>query len=929
MGNLKERLKATLLRRDSSRRLSPTPSKNSSGREYNSSASTQSQPGYDASDERSDHKVRGSSGRSVSQDRAANRSGSRLVDNRDNDKSHTPAGSAAATPGCEALSAPAFDSAHSDDRLRDNKSAHVTDDNSNDNNSNKGDRFEAEKSESSTMAQGPSLVPARVNKGAKVKVAAPPTPRAGAAQDGPQALAMGPPELAPTTNIDATAQFGNDLRRLALNSRSGSATIKTAPTSSIVVSPTTATASTTTATATATDSSSFGAGGDGSAGSGSGSGAGAGIIHATSTVSTTTAAATATRTTNVTAPAPPNTNTTTTAATSTSAALPSIHEHPATPPTLPSTNPESEATSPDPRAHPVHADAEYAHAHDNISINPIDDLLHNPSLLTPPLASSFRPPLSPSSSRRPLGPPRRQSILPAHQTNFVRALLQGNAHDFELDFADSDPQDPLFGMVTTRKIWVKRPVASATQITINEDDLVDDVREQILRKYANSLGRQYDAPDLTLRICNREQQTSRSLQPDESICKVIDSYYTNGQGVDDALLIDIPSRRTPKASPNPRFYADDRPHESGTDYFPPYPPPTHAHHSVTAALLNGQHPLHFPPSMSIVGGNQLPPLPSPGSSRRLPTNRPTMQRMHTASPISTVPNSHASQTGATSTGTTKYPRPVRSRTHSGASSDQSIHPPAAPPIPTPPPVERIATPPPPRVASPLQPGVKKKRGIETPTLPLGLLNTAVPPINILIVEDNMINLRLLEAFVKRLKVRWQTAVNGREAVDKWRAGGFHLVLMDIQLPIMSGLEATREIRRIEKVNSIGVFSSSASSPPDEVLPEPADEDKLANTEMFKSPVIIVALTASSLQSDRHEALAAGCNDFLTKPVNFEWLQRKVKEWGCMQALIDFDGWRRWKDFSQKTEASETAKKIAAASKAKLGKKNRLSMTAAA
>ncbi|KAJ8121147.1 hypothetical protein O1611_g10178 [Lasiodiplodia mahajangana] len=193
----------------------------------------------------------------------------------------------------------------------------------------------------------------------------------------------------------------------------------------------------------------------------------------------------------------------------------------------------------------------------------------------------------------------------------------------------------------------------------------------------------------------------------------------------------------------------------------------------------------------------------------------------------------------------------------------------------------------------------------------------------------MINLRLLEAFVKRLKVRWQTAVNGREAVDKWRAGGFHLVLMDIQLPIMNGLEATREIRRIEKVNSIGVFSSSASSPPDEVLPEPAEEDKLANTEMFKSPVIIVALTASSLQSDRHEALAAGCNDFLTKPVDFDWLQRKVKEWGCMQALIDFDGWRKWKDFSQKTQATEAAKKTAAASKAKPVKKNRLSMTAAA
>ncbi|KAI3327159.1 CheY-like protein [Xylariaceae sp. AK1471] len=486
--------------------------------------------------------------------------------------------------------------------------------------------------------------------------------------------------------------------------------------------------------------------------------------------------------------------------------------------------------------------------------------------------------------------------------------------------------------MVTRKIWVKRPLASATLVTINEDDLVDDVREMILRKYANSLGRLFDAPDLTLRICNREQQTSRTLQPDEPICKVIDSYYANGQTVDDALLIDIPSRRTPKASPNPRFYADDRPHESGTDYFPPYPPPVHSHHSGTTTLISAQHNLHFTPSMSILGGNQIPPLPSPGSTRRQALqNRPNMQRMHTASPVSTVANSHTSQVGAATTGTHKYSRPVRSRTHSGASSDQSNHPPAAPSIPTPPAADRIATPPPPRVSSPRPSNrtKKNKRTIETPTLPSGLLDTAVPPINILIVEDNMINLRLLEAFVKRLKVRWQTAVNGREAVDKWRAGGFHLVLMDIQLPIMSGLEATREIRRIEKVNSIGVFSSSASSPPDEIMPEPAEQDKLANTEMFKSPVIIVALTASSLQSDRHEALAAGCNDFLTKPVNFDWLQRKVKEWGCMQALIDFDGWRKWKDFSQKTQVADTAKKTGAINKAKPMKKNRLSMAAAA
>ncbi|KAG4410476.1 response regulator Mcs4 [Cadophora malorum] len=210
-----------------------------------------------------------------------------------------------------------------------------------------------------------------------------------------------------------------------------------------------------------------------------------------------------------------------------------------------------------------------------------------------------------------------------------------------------------------------------------------------------------------------------------------------------------------------------------------------------------------------------------------------------------------------------------------------------------------------------------------------MLNGGVPPINVLIVEDNIINLKLLEAFMKRLKVRWQTAMNGREAVNKWRAGGFHLVLMDIQLPIMSGLEATKEIRRLERLNSIGVFSSSASSSaPETSADEPEGEDKLPSTVLFKSPVIIVALTASSLQSDRHEALAAGCNDFLTKPVNFVWLERKVMEWGCMQALIDFDGWRKWKDFSQQADTEDKGgSKSAKLSAANKKKKNRSSLGA--
>jgi len=493
-----------------------------------------------------------------------------------------------------------------------------------------------------------------------------------------------------------------------------------------------------------------------------------------------------------------------------------------------------------------------------------------------------------SQHQRPAELSRRQSLLPHQQTRLIKTLLETElppqAKAANLDYFTHNGPSTISANMVSRKIWVKRPGASATMVTIHEDDLVDDVRDMILRKYANSLGRNFDAPDVTLRIVPREQRQERTLGPEEHMCRTLDSYYPGGQLVDDALVIDVPLRRTPKPSPQPSrpYYEDGRPLEGGSDYFPPMPVPVvpspHLQQNVPVnGQANGHHLSLTQHSMSVLTTGQVPALPSPSSRRPHHRERPRIGRQPTSSPtvISTHP-SHSQQ--SVINGMQSYNRVPHSRTHSSASEKSNNNPPAAPPLPTPPApqpadlaaqIQRVATPPP-RVSSPRpanRPKKSKPKNTEHPSLPAGMLNGAVPPINVLIVEDNIINLKLLEAFMKRLKVRWQTAMNGKEAVTKWRAGGFHLVLMDIQLPIMSGLEATKEIRRLERLNSIGVFSSSASSsaPSErEGCEEPEGEDKLPSSVLFKSPVIIVALTASSLQSDRHEALAAGCNDFLTK-----------------------------------------------------------------
>ncbi|CAI4045701.1 mitogen-activated protein kinase kinase kinase SSK1 SKDI_12G0620 [Saccharomyces kudriavzevii IFO 1802] len=159
-----------------------------------------------------------------------------------------------------------------------------------------------------------------------------------------------------------------------------------------------------------------------------------------------------------------------------------------------------------------------------------------------------------------------------------------------------------------------------------------------------------------------------------------------------------------------------------------------------------------------------------------------------------------------------------------------------------------------------------------------------PKINVLIVEDNVINQAILGSFLRKHKISYKLAKNGQEAVNIWKEGGLHLIFMDLQLPVLSGIEAAKQIRDFEKQNGIGIQKGLNNSH--------SNFDKGTSKKFSQAPVIIVALTASNSQMDKRKALLSGCNDYLTKPVNLHWLSKKITEWGCMQALIDFDSWKQ-------------------------------------
>ncbi len=111
---------------------------------------------------------------------------------------------------------------------------------------------------------------------------------------------------------------------------------------------------------------------------------------------------------------------------------------------------------------------------------------------------------------------------------------------------------------------------------------------------------------------------------------------------------------------------------------------------------------------------------------------------------------------------------------------------------------------------------------------------------ILIAEDDDVNFMFIQEFLSEYHIKIIRAVNGEEAVVHFRNNpGISIILMDLQMPLMDGIEATRRIREIDKT------------------------------------IPILAQTAYAFSTERKACLEAGCNDYITKPIVQDELLEKI------------------------------------------------------
>ena len=118
---------------------------------------------------------------------------------------------------------------------------------------------------------------------------------------------------------------------------------------------------------------------------------------------------------------------------------------------------------------------------------------------------------------------------------------------------------------------------------------------------------------------------------------------------------------------------------------------------------------------------------------------------------------------------------------------------------------------------------------------------------VLLVEDNPVNQMVASKMLDTLGLTVVLAANGQEAVDLLKEEEFNAVLIDCQMPVMDGFEATRCLREFE-------------------------------SNVAKPPVPVIAMTANVMQGDKELCLEAGMDDYLGKPVKLDQLSEKLQKW---------------------------------------------------
>jgi signal transduction histidine kinase/HPt (histidine-containing phosphotransfer) domain-containing protein len=124
------------------------------------------------------------------------------------------------------------------------------------------------------------------------------------------------------------------------------------------------------------------------------------------------------------------------------------------------------------------------------------------------------------------------------------------------------------------------------------------------------------------------------------------------------------------------------------------------------------------------------------------------------------------------------------------------------------------------------------------------------PMRILLCDDNAINQKVAARILQQLGYQPGLATNGREALDALDRQPYDLILMDVMMPEMDGLEATRHIRERQK-----------SGAPN-----------------YSSRIVIIALTAHAMQGDREKCIAAGMDDYLAKPIRPGDVRQVIERW---------------------------------------------------